>query len=87
MGKQVTLFRKQNGNPHAVDAVMVPQPQQTPEKHSIRGRIVDENNEPVIGATVKVNGKNTIGAVTDMDGNYILNNVSPRDVITIPILE
>lgn len=35
----------------------------------VRGKVVDVNGEPVIGATVKEVGKNN-GAITDIDGNF-----------------
>lgn len=38
----------------------------------IRGSIVDESGEPLIGVSVMVEGKN-IGTVTDYDGKYELN--------------
>ena len=38
----------------------------------IKGNIKDENDEPLIGVSVKVKGAN-IGTVTDVDGNYQLN--------------
>jgi hypothetical protein len=34
----------------------------------VTGTVVDSNNEPIIGAFVKVKGTSN-GAVTDMDGN------------------
>ncbi|MBM6993525.1 MAG: SusC/RagA family TonB-linked outer membrane protein [Prevotella sp.] len=45
----------------------LPHVQQTPQK--LTGHVVDAAGEPVIGATIKVKGKN-IGAVTDLDGNF-----------------
>lgn len=44
--------------------------EQTSEK-TVKGHIVDENGEPMIGVTVKVEGTN-IGAITDIDGNYTI---------------
>lgn len=38
----------------------------------VKGNVVDETGEPVIGASVKVVG-GTLGTVTDIDGNFILN--------------
>lgn len=38
---------------------------------TIKGTIVDENGDPMIGATVRVPGSKT-GAVTDLDGNYVI---------------
>ena len=39
---------------------------------TVKGSVVDKNNEPIIGATVTVNGNNKIGTVTDLDGNFTL---------------
>ena len=38
----------------------------------VRGTVVDEQGEPVIGASVIVEGT-THGTVTDFDGNFLLN--------------
>lgn len=38
----------------------------------VKGNVVDETGEPVIGASVKVVG-GTIGAVTDIDGKFSIN--------------
>ena len=38
----------------------------------IKGSVVDEQGEPLIGATVKVKGAQT-GVVTDFDGNFSLD--------------
>lgn len=48
---------------------------------NVQGTIVDENGEPVIGATVVIDGT-SIGTVTDMDGNYNIN-AKPGDVLKI----
>jgi len=48
---------------------------------TVKGTVVGEDNLPVIGAIVKVNGS-TNTAVTDMDGRYVLNNVPENAVIT-----
>ena len=49
---------------------------------TISGRIVDENGEPLIGATIVPSGASTgIGTTSDMDGNFTLDNFpSDRDV-------
>lgn len=41
---------------------------------SINGRVTDETNEPVIGASIFVNGT-TIATSTDLNGNYVLSSV------------
>ena len=38
----------------------------------VQGTVVDTNNEPIIGAYVKVKGS-TKGVVTDIDGNYTID--------------
>ena len=42
---------------------------------TVGGKVTDKNNEPIIGATVVVEGNTSLGTVTDMDGNYTLANV------------
>ena len=38
----------------------------------VTGTVVDSNNEPVIGAYIKVKGSSK-GAVTDLDGHYTID--------------
>lgn len=47
----------------------------------VKGQVVDEFGESIIGATVRVDGTN-IGAITDIDGNYVLTDAKTGDVIT-----
>ena len=42
------------------------------ESRTITGKVVDQNNDPLIGAGVVVEGQSSIGAITDFDGNYSL---------------
>ncbi|KAF5064096.1 TonB-dependent receptor SusC [anaerobic digester metagenome] len=49
---------------------------------TIKGNIVDSKKTPLIGVTVVVKGTNN-GTVTDLDGNYELNNVSSKDEIEV----
>ena len=51
----------------------------------IRGRIVDVNGEPVIGANVMLKGS-TNGTITDVDGNFVLNNVATGQKLTISFI-
>ena len=44
------------------------------KKFVVNGNVVDEYNEAVIGASVRVEGTNT-GTVTDINGNFTLQNV------------
>lgn len=45
--------------------------------HKVTGRVVDSTGEPLIGATILVEGT-TNGTVTDIDGNYTLNTLQTR---------
>lgn len=45
------------------------------QNQALKGKVVDEKGEPVIGATVLVVGTQN-GTITDLDGNYTLQNVS-----------
>ena len=47
----------------------------------IRGNVKDSNGEPILGATVKVNGSKA-ATVTDLDGNFMVN-AKPGSTITI----
>ena len=42
----------------------------------IKGTVSDESGEPIIGATVKVEGGAKAGAVTDLEGNFSINAAS-----------
>ncbi|MDD6852301.1 MAG: TonB-dependent receptor [Bacteroidales bacterium] len=52
---------------------------------TVKGVVVDQTNQPVIGASVQVNGT-TIGVVTDIDGTYELTNVPDNAVITFSFI-
>ena len=43
------------------------------QNRPLSGKVVDQNGEPVLGASIMVVGNSTIGTVTDIDGNYSLN--------------
>ena len=52
------------------------------QNSTVRGKVVDASGEPVIGASVVVKGTTT-GVITDLDGNFILSNVSGQAVLVI----
>ena len=54
-------------------------------KHKVTGRVVDASGEPLIGATVMVEGTKD-GAVTDIDGNFTIN-VSSAAKLVISMLD
>lgn len=39
----------------------------------IKGLVVDENNEPVIGANITLKGNKAVGTIADVDGNFQLS--------------
>ena len=43
------------------------------QANKVTGRVLDNNGEPIPGATVRVAGAKSVGAVTDMDGNFTLD--------------
>ena len=43
---------------------------------SIKGKVVDETNQPLPGASVSIDGT-TIGSVSDASGNYTISGVKP----------
>ena len=43
------------------------------QQQSVRGTVVDENGEPLIGVTVQIIGQAAGGAITDIDGKFSLN--------------
>lgn len=47
----------------------------------ITGKVIDNTGEPVIGASVTVKGT-TNGTITDMDGNFTLDNASGTLVVS-----
>lgn len=49
---------------------------------TVHGNVVDETDEPVIGATVRVDGTGT-GTITDLDGNFTLKGIKNDANITV----
>ena len=43
------------------------------QDRTITGTVTDEYGEPLIGASVTVEGNTTVGAITDLDGHYFLS--------------
>ena len=50
---------------------------------TVKGTVTDEQNEPLIGATVIVQGNTAVGTVTDMNGNYVLSNVPTNGTLVV----
>ena len=43
------------------------------QQFTARGVVVDNNGDPVIGASVVLKSQTTTGTITDADGNFALN--------------
>ena len=57
--------------------------QQSKKRRTVTGVVMDANTkETLIGATVKLKGKET-GAVTDIDGNFSIEVTSNKDVLVV----
>ena len=54
----------------------------TQQKNSCTGTVKDATGEPIIGATIRIEGK-TGGTVTDLDGNFTLSNIEKGTKLTI----
>ena len=50
---------------------------------SVKGTVVDNNAEPLIGASVVVKGNTSLGTVTDFDGNFVLKVPSESTVLVV----
>lgn len=68
--KVVTLIYNQKGN-------------STPQK--ISGKVVDEQGEPIIGANILFKGSSN-GTITDINGDFMLNNVPESGLLVISYL-
>jgi TonB-linked SusC/RagA family outer membrane protein len=51
--------------------------------HTIQGKVFDEKNMPMIGATVVVKGDLKIGTVTDVDGKFTLKVPTIQPIIVV----
>ena len=49
----------------------------------VSGTVVDDNGEPVIGASVVLEGKSGVGTITDFDGNFQMSVPNQNSVIVI----
>ena len=47
----------------------------------VKGKVTDSSGEPVLGATVMLSGNQTVGALTDQDGNYSITVPSNSSLI------
>ena len=59
--------------------------QQNRKVKTISGIIVDDKGEPVIGASIAVQGT-TLGTITNLDGEYTLANVPENSEVTVSFI-
>ena len=50
-------------------------------QQTVKGTVKDASGEPMIGVTISAGG--IVGAVTDLDGNFTISNVSPSTTLNI----
>ena len=68
------------GNPVGSPEASMPQAVQQNGNHKVTGRVVDSAGEPLVGATIMVEGTKE-GAVTDIDGNFTINTTSKAKLV------
>lgn len=76
-GNHIVIFKKQ---PESSEIHTIIQ-----EKRTIKGIVVDEKGEPIIGASIKEKGA-TNGTVTDADGSFTLTLVQEKPTLQISYL-
>ena len=50
------------------------------QSNPVKGQVVDENGDPIIGATVMMKGTSK-GAITDLNGNFTLENAAKGTLV------
>ena len=68
------------GNPVGSPEASMSQAVQQNGNHKVTGRVVDSTGEPLIGATIMVEGTKD-GTVTDIDGNFTINTTSKAKLV------
>ena len=74
VNKQIVLGPKHHNVIVKTDAVS--------QTKVIKGNVTDKNGEAIIGANIMVKGT-TIGTITDIDGNFVLNVEGNKDIIEV----
>lgn len=55
----------------------------TAQSVTVKGTIKDSNSVPIIGATIVVKGSESLGTVSDYEGNYTLSNIPENSILTV----
>lgn len=74
------------GGVKASDSQSVTTKQEAQSTVTVRGTVVDEKGEPMIGATVKVPTHKGKGAITDVNGNFTIAGLKPDDTLEISVI-
>jgi TonB-linked SusC/RagA family outer membrane protein len=59
---------------------------QAQEKRTIKGNVVDEQNSPVVGATIVLKGSTSIGAIADAKGEFTLAIPSGSQTLVVSFI-
>jgi TonB-linked SusC/RagA family outer membrane protein len=78
MDKNIVLSERGASQSEATKAVASTQQ----NKRVLKGVVVDESGEPIVGATVMVKGSNN-GTITDLDGNFSISDVQPNASLVV----
>ena len=49
----------------------------------VKGKVLDANDEPLIGAAIVLKGNTSVGTVADFDGNFMLEVPSKSSVLIV----
>jgi len=71
LGKMELTYKKEQENV----IVLIRKSQEKQRNIKVSGTVVDSHGEPIIGASVVVKGTSN-GTITDLDGNFSINDVS-----------
>lgn len=84
-GKQVVVYKKVDARkePATTPTAIHTEQQSGQTGKTVTGKVLDKKGEPLIGATVIVQGDATKGTVTDIDGNYTLNSVPDNATLVV----
>ena len=50
---------------------------------TVRGTVLDSNGETIIGASVTLKGNNSVGTISDIDGNFVLTVPGEKSVLIV----
>ncbi len=53
------------------------------ESTTVTGIVLDDMGEPIIGATIKIKGQDTVGTITSIDGDFTLKSLKKGQTLVI----